>query len=109
MPRRPPRLACISRGPPVVAPPIGPHPPHRDAVLSAPPPGRPPPQGPPPAAPGLRWASCGEEAAMSDTTNWSSDPFEELRVQAGFRLTEQSTDATPGFDGDKKAAEEALR
>lgn len=46
---------------------------------------------------------------MSDETNWSSDPFEALRVQAGFRLAEQPTDATPGFDGNKKAAEAALR
>src|SRR3954453_6795828 len=71
--------------------------------------GRPPPPSASPAAPGLRWASCGEEAAMSDETNWSSDPFETLRVQAGFRRAEQRTDATPGFDGNKKAAEAALR
>ncbi|MBW8872192.1 MAG: polyphosphate kinase 2 family protein [Leifsonia sp.] len=45
---------------------------------------------------------------MGDDTNWTADPYEVLRVHPGFRLSEQATDATPGFDGDKKAGAREL-
>ncbi|MGO4533729.1 PPK2 family polyphosphate kinase [Leifsonia sp. 2MCAF36] len=45
---------------------------------------------------------------MSDQKHWSAEPYELLRVQPGFRLSEQRTDGTPGFDGDKKSGEKAL-
>jgi PPK2 family polyphosphate:nucleotide phosphotransferase len=45
---------------------------------------------------------------VSDHEDWTTEPYELLRVQPGFRLSEQATDGTPGFDGDKKAGEAAL-
>ena len=45
---------------------------------------------------------------MSSDTFWTEDPYDELRVQPGFRLSEQPTEGTPGFDGGKKEGERAL-
>ena len=45
---------------------------------------------------------------MGDNGYWTEDPYEVLRVGPGFRLSEQATDATPGFAGDKKDGEKAL-
>lgn len=45
---------------------------------------------------------------MSNDSYWTSEPYELLRVQPGFRLSEQPTDGSPGFRGDKTAGEEAL-
>ncbi|WP_374008561.1 polyphosphate kinase 2 family protein [Leifsonia sp. LS-T14] len=45
---------------------------------------------------------------MSDTEDWTTEPYELLRVRPGFTLSEQATDGTPGFDGDKKDGEKAL-
>jgi PPK2 family polyphosphate:nucleotide phosphotransferase len=41
-------------------------------------------------------------------TFWTLDPAAALRVGPGFVLASQATDATPGFDGDKKDAAAAL-
>lgn len=49
-----------------------------------------------------------EEADVSDRTYWTSDPYDLLRVGEGFRLADQPTDATPGFDGGKADGEKAL-
>ena len=40
--------------------------------------------------------------------HWTDDPWDLLRVKPGFRLSEQPTDASPGFRGDKKEGEAAL-
>ena len=45
---------------------------------------------------------------MSDREDWTTEPHELLRVQPGFRLSEEPTDGTPGFDGDKGDGEKAL-
>ncbi|MDR6972660.1 polyphosphate kinase 2 family protein [Leifsonia shinshuensis] len=45
---------------------------------------------------------------MSDDSSWTEDPYEVLRVQPGFRLSDQDTDASPGFDGGKKEGEKDL-
>ncbi|MFP3467529.1 PPK2 family polyphosphate kinase [Leifsonia sp. SIMBA_070] len=45
---------------------------------------------------------------MSDDTYWTDDPSELLRVQPGFRLSQQPTDGTPGFAGGKREGEKAL-
>lgn len=39
---------------------------------------------------------------------WAEDPDPLLRVGEGFRLADQDTRSTPGFDGDKKDGEQAL-
>jgi PPK2 family polyphosphate:nucleotide phosphotransferase len=53
-------------------------------------------------------ARKGEEATVSDHTYWTGDPYELLRAGDGFRLADQPTDATPGFDGGKSEGEKAL-
>ncbi len=40
--------------------------------------------------------------------NWTDDPTTLLRVTEGFRLSDVDPDATPGYDGDKKHAQEDL-
>lgn len=45
---------------------------------------------------------------MGRESYWTRDPDELLRVRDGFRLSGQDPDATPGFDGDKRAGEKAL-
>ncbi|WP_285114413.1 PPK2 family polyphosphate kinase [Leifsonia sp. fls2-241-R2A-40a] len=45
---------------------------------------------------------------MNHDTHWTADPDELLRVGPGFRLSEQPTDGTPGFDGGKKEGRKAL-
>jgi PPK2 family polyphosphate:nucleotide phosphotransferase len=39
---------------------------------------------------------------------WNEDPSDALRVRQGFRLDEVDTRATPGYEGDKTAAEVSL-
>src|SRR6478735_10004639 len=46
--------------------------------------------------------------AVGRETYWTQDPDELLRVHDGFRLEEQDTGGTPGFDGSKKNGEAAL-
>ncbi|MGH1527089.1 PPK2 family polyphosphate kinase [Leifsonia sp. L25] len=45
---------------------------------------------------------------MGDSDYWTTDPYELLRVQPGFRLADEPTDGVPGFDGGKKEGEKAL-
>ena len=45
---------------------------------------------------------------MGDDTYWAEDPYQLLRVQPGFRLSEQPTDSTPGFSGSRKDGEAIL-
>ena len=46
---------------------------------------------------------------MSRESYWREDPTGLLRVDPGFILLESPTDATPGFDGNKKAGRAALK
>ena len=46
---------------------------------------------------------------MSRESYWREDPTGLLRVDPGFVLLESPTDATPGFDGNKKAGRAALK
>jgi PPK2 family polyphosphate:nucleotide phosphotransferase len=45
---------------------------------------------------------------MSRETYWTADPADLLRVGEGFDLSKTGTRASPGFDGDKAAGQEAL-
>ena len=45
---------------------------------------------------------------MGLETYWATDPSEVLRVRQGFRLEDVDTRGTPGFEGNKSAAEGSL-
>ncbi|WP_229662339.1 polyphosphate kinase 2 family protein [Agromyces bauzanensis] len=45
---------------------------------------------------------------MGLETYWATDPSEVLRVRQGFTLADVDTRSTPGFEGDKAAAETSL-
>ncbi|KZE92004.1 hypothetical protein AVP42_02907 [Agromyces sp. NDB4Y10] len=45
---------------------------------------------------------------MGLETYWNEDPSDQLRVRQGFRLDEVDPRSTPGYDGDKHAAEASL-
>lgn len=45
---------------------------------------------------------------MGLETYWNEDPSDQLRVRQGFRLDEVDPHSTPGYDGDKHAAEASL-
>lgn len=45
---------------------------------------------------------------MGLETYWNEDPSDQLRVRQGFRLDEVDPHSTPGYDGNKHAAEASL-
>jgi PPK2 family polyphosphate:nucleotide phosphotransferase len=45
---------------------------------------------------------------VAHDTFWTTDPSESLRVRPGFRLADQPTDGTPGFEGGKEEGKDAL-